>query len=182
MKDAIDAYMPEWDVRERHRTLVAATPDEVFSALRRVDVSNSRAISWLSRLRELPASISGRPGRRLRMDLEGLQRSGFVLLEEREGEEIVFGLVGKFWRPTGNIHRVSPHEFIAFDRPGYARAVINFRLRATNTGTALSTETRVRCTDAASRRRFRLYWTLIGPFSALIRREMLRLTRREAER
>jgi len=181
MKAAIDRYMPEWDARERHRTFVRAPPEQVFTALKRVDVSRSWAISSLSWLRELPARIAGRRGRRLRIDLEAFQRSGFVLLEEREGEEIVFGLVGKFWRPKGNIRRVSPEEFIAFDSPGYARAAFNFRLRGTNAGTTLSTETRIHCTDPDSRKRFRIYWTLIGPFSGLIRREMLRLVKREAE-
>jgi hypothetical protein len=28
---------------------------------------------------------------------------------------------------------------------------------------------------------FRAYWTIVGPFSGLIRREMLRLVKREAE-
>ena len=181
MKSAINAYMPRFDVRERHRVTVNAPADAVYAAVRSVDLGDSPLISWLSRLRELPARIAGRRGRRLRIDLDGFQRSGFVLLEEREGEEIVLGLVGKFWRPAGNIHRVSPEEFIAFNLPGYAQAVINFRLKKTSGGTSLSTETRVRCTDASSRRRFRLYWTLIGPFSALIRREMLRLIKREAE-
>jgi hypothetical protein len=35
-------------------------------------------------------------------------------------------------------------------------------------------ETRVALTDEQSRRRFRRYWLLIGPFSALIRRLALR--------
>jgi len=34
--------------------------------------------------------------------------------------------------------------------------------------------------DAASRRRFRLYWLLIRPFSGLMRRLMLRAIAREA--
>jgi hypothetical protein len=94
----------------------------------------------------------------------------------------VLGLVGKFWRADGNIQRVTRDEFIAFTAPGYARGVINFRLSEARSGTTLSTETRVRCIDAAGRTRFRPYWTLTSPFGALIRREMLRLVKREAER
>jgi hypothetical protein len=44
------------------------------------------------------------------------------------------------------------------------------------------TETRVLCTDDEARRRFSLYWRLVGPFSALIRRVLLRRIKREAER
>jgi hypothetical protein len=36
-------------------------------------------------------------------------------------------------------------------------------------------ETRVALTDAASLRRFRRYWMVIGPFSGLLRRVALRL-------
>jgi hypothetical protein len=49
-------------------------------------------------------------------------------------------------------------------------------------GAAVSTETRVLCTDERSRRAFRRYWTLVRPFSGLTRIEMLRAIRREAER
>jgi hypothetical protein len=36
--------------------------------------------------------------------------------------------------------------------------------------------------DDESRRRFRLYWLFIGPFSGLIRRKILRSIKHEAER
>ena len=45
----------------------------------------------------------------------------------------------------------------------------------------LSTETRIQCLDDHSRKRFRLYWGLIGPFSAWIRREMLRAVKKQVE-
>jgi hypothetical protein len=41
-------------------------------------------------------------------------------------------------------------------------------------GTSVTTETRVLAPDAGSRRAFRLYWLVVGPFSALIRRRWLR--------
>jgi len=43
------------------------------------------------------------------------------------------------------------------------------------------TETRIVCTDADARRKFRLYWRLVGPFSALIRRILLRSIKGDAE-
>jgi hypothetical protein len=39
----------------------------------------------------------------------------------------------------------------------------------------------VLCLDARSRRSFRIYWRVIGPFRGLIRRLMLRRIRRAAE-
>jgi hypothetical protein len=38
----------------------------------------------------------------------------------------------------------------------------------------LSTETRVLALDGKSRLAFRIYWLVVGPFSALIRRRWLR--------
>jgi hypothetical protein len=45
-----------------------------------------------------------------------------------------------------------------------------------------STETRVATTDAEARRKFRRYWSLLSPGIVMLRRESLRLVRREAER
>jgi hypothetical protein len=48
-------------------------------------------------------------------------------------------------------------------------------------GETLATETRVRAASPASRRRFRLYWLAIRPFSGLIRHLWLREIKRWAE-
>ncbi len=45
----------------------------------------------------------------------------------------------------------------------------------------LATETRIRYFGTAARRKFRLYWTFVGPFSGLIRRALLRGVRRRAQ-
>ena len=47
-------------------------------------------------------------------------------------------------------------------------------------GARLATETRVRALDVRARRRFRLYWLAIGPFSGLIRRRWLRAAQEAA--
>ena len=46
----------------------------------------------------------------------------------------------------------------------------------------MSMETRVLATDAASRRKFRLYWCVVSPGVRLLRLVALRLARRELER
>lgn len=60
----------------------------------------------------------------------------------------------------------------AFERSGL-RIAIDFRAEPIPGGSRLSTETRVKATTEQARRRFRLYWLAIGPFSALIRRRWL---------
>jgi hypothetical protein len=45
----------------------------------------------------------------------------------------------------------------------------------------LSTETRIQYFGGAARRKFRFYWTLVGPFSGTLRRVLLSGIRRRAE-
>ena len=107
---------------------------------------------------------------------------GFTLLEERPGEELVLGTVGRFWRARGELCATSPVRFRAPAPSGTAKAAWNFEVGIRADGaTELRTETRVLCADAATRRRFRAYWTLIRPFSGLIRQEMLAAVRSAAE-
>ncbi len=169
----IDDFLPDYDVAERHAILIHAPAERVYSAVRSLDLGDSPIIRGLFRLRGLPRSA---------LTLDGLQRIRFTVLGEDPGREILLGLVGRFWTLTGDLQRVDPAGFKAFDRDGYAKAAWNFSLAPRSDGRVrLSTETRVCCADEASRRRFRRYWRLVGPFSALIRREMLRTLKRKAE-
>jgi hypothetical protein len=181
----IDDVFAVFDVAERHETVIRAGRDPVYAAVRTLHLSNIPLVRALFLLRSLPAGLAGRAkgGQRLGLSMDDLLRGGFVLLEERPGEEILLGLVGRFWTLDGGIQRLSADEFHAFERPGYAKAAWNFHLSSGPAGaTRLSTETRVRCTDPVSRRRFRVYWMLIGRFSGLTRVLMLRAVKQTAER
>lgn len=115
------------------------------------------------------------------MTLDDLARAGFVWLEDAPPEELVLGVVGAFWTPRGRIHRLPADAFDAFEQPGLAKAAWNFRvLPDGETRSFLTTETRVRVPDEASRRRFLLYWSVVGPFSATIRRRALALIAADA--
>ena len=107
---------------------------------------------------------------------------GFTLLEERPGEELLLGTVGRFWLSRGELCATSPDRFRAPSPSGTAKAAWNFAVSTQVDGaTELRTETRVLCADAATRRRFRAYWMLIKPFSGLIRQEMQAAVRSAAE-
>jgi len=171
----IDEYLPVWDVRERHRITVQAPAERVYGAVRALDISEARLTRLLFRLRGLPCPP--------RLALDDFLKMRFILLGERPDEELLLGLVGKFWTPAGNLLRLEPEEFTDFNERGYAKAAWNFSLTEQANGVvSLATETRISCTDGASRMRFRLYWTLIGAFSSLVRREMLQIIKRNAER
>jgi hypothetical protein len=114
---------------------------------------------------------------------EGLARFGFVKIDEAAGREMVFGLVGRFWKLHGDLRAVTREEFLSFREEGWARAAWNLAVAPSEGGeTELSTETRVFCFGDSARRRFRLYWAFIAPFSDLTRRELLRSVRRSALR
>ncbi len=170
----IDEFLPRYHVRERHAVDIGAPVETVDLVLRSVDLGASPVIRSLFRLRGLPRSA---------LTLDGLLQMGFALLGDIPQQELVFGLVGRFWTLAGDIQRIDAESFETFDRKGYAKAAWNFTLSPGTRGTTrLATETRVYCLDDGSRKRFRLYWLIIGPFSGSIRKEMLRIVKREAER
>lgn len=142
----IDEWMPAWDAAERHETRIRASRERVWQAGRTLDLGASPVIRALFALRSLPGLLSrrGRGQRALGNTMEGLLRNGFVLLGERPGEELLLGLAGRFWRPSGDILRLTPDEMRRFDRPGYALATWNFTLADDGDAVRLATETRVR--------------------------------------
>jgi hypothetical protein len=188
----LDELMPTYDVRERHRTRVRASATTTYDALHETDLAAAPLVRALFALRALPgALLHGRRGLaalrargRTPATLRTLARSGFPVVAERAPEEVVIGVEGRFWTLGGGICTPAAAAFRdAPQAPGTARAVWSFSVRDVGAGvTELATETRVRCADAAARRRFLLYWVAVRPGSGLIRRSMLRAIRRTAER
>jgi hypothetical protein len=190
----LDSVLPEFDVSKRHRISIRATQERVFDALVRYDFGESRVTQVLMALRGYGARVRRANAQAPATLSESLARFGFTLLAEAPGEEIVFGLVGQFWRPSGGLRTLTAVEFGEFHEPGFAKAAWN--LRVTGSGLhmphggsglhmphcELSTETRVLCSGDATRRKFLLYWRVVEPFSGLIRWSLLRGVKRAAER
>lgn len=173
-----ERHLPVYDVAMRHQQHVAVPAAAAWAALHRADLGDSPVTRTLLILRGLR-----RPGSARKLTLATLPAAGFLPLGEDPGREVAFGLVGRFWTLSGGRVRVAPGEFRDFARPGYAKAVWTFGLEDAGRDTVqLVTETRVACVDAPSRRRFRLYWLCVGPFSGVIRRTMLAAVAREALR
>jgi hypothetical protein len=110
---------------------------------------------------------------------------GWVSLGETPGVELVLGQVSRPWKGVA----VSTHfpttteQFASFDEPGFAKIVASLRVDPYGKNSSVLTmETRVATTDETSRRRFRRYWLVIGPFSSLIRRMALRQLATELRR
>ena len=109
---------------------------------------------------------------------------GWVLLAERPGEEIVLGLVGKFWRPVIEFAEVTPEGFTDFAEPGYAKTIYDLRVRPLDAGgTVLSGLMRTATTDERARRWFRRYWTFgVGSGAHVLVSALLEMVREDAER
>ena len=178
----IEEFLPNHDMLQHYEVDVAAPTEEVYAAAVGLDLSKARWSRLLFMVRGVPHLLTGKLRPSSGFGLEQFEAMGFVRLAEDVGKELVLGTVGRFWKPTSGIERIRAENFKGFDRPGYAKAVMNFRVEPTEGGSKFITETRVLCTSDDARRKFKAYWTLIGPFSGFIRTEMLSAIRTSAER
>ena len=179
----LDELMPRFDYSEYHELRIDASPDAVWQALRMVDFGRlpiSRILTTLRGMRLL-ARRRGTADGRSAMTFDSISRFGFRRVGQTD-DELVLGLLGRFWTPAGGIRDFDPERFATIDEPGLAKAAWNFRTIQSGAATLLSTETRVLCGDERSRRSFGRYWLFIRPFSGVIRKEMLREVKRGAEK
>jgi molybdenum cofactor cytidylyltransferase len=170
-------WMPAYDVRASYAVDVQANEAAVYRAVLETNLADSIIARVLMAIRSLghPSAVSSfRFG-------ELPERGSFFVLADDPPREIVAGVIGRFWAMRGNVCEGDRHSFRDPLAPGTAKAAWNFRVDRTPVGCRLTTETRVLCADDESRRSFRRYWTVVGPFSGVIRREALRLIRDQAQ-
>lgn len=175
----IDEFLPIHHVSASYQIRIKASPSVVYQCLLRSDFNKL----WVVRLLMTIRTGKRQPYNRDPHDWpQQLQGTGFVILHDVPGEELVIGVAGKFWRPDGGrCFDLTADDFVGFSRPGYAKAAWNFLLGAESPKcTALSTETRIKCFGRAASWKFRLYWCLVGPFSGLIRKAILKHVKIEA--
>lgn len=180
----LDQFMPRWDFYERHQAMAFASPWDAFTTAWELDMRRSPLTRTLLRLREMPYRISKQDfeSKGLGNTMADMFEAGFLLLARHEPQEMVIGLVGRFWSLEIELRELDPDQFKAFNEPGRAKVAANLRFEQVRPGlTRMSTETRVQCLGLEAKRGFRRYWTLIRPFSGFIRREWLRIIRAEAE-
>jgi hypothetical protein len=177
----LDEFLPRYDFNEVHSTTTTAPPDAVMRAIRELTATEVPVLVALMAIRSIPSLLSRRrPTPRGRL-LDGFERGGFVVLRDAP-DELVYGVVGRFWKPTGGVLPIEAADFAGFAEPGYAKGVMDFRLEPAGHRTRVTTETRIATTDERARRSFGRYWRVVHPGSAIIRRDWLRAIRRRAER
>jgi hypothetical protein len=180
----VDQWLPEWQFGEYHERRVRASPQQVFAAIRRVrssDIFLFRALTFIrnpSRQRQ-GVHILNAPADTPILDVA--LAGGFVVLGEEAERELLLGTVviapSEIVRAAqqGNVPPLDPGRFRTLGRPGFARAVMNFRVIPEPDGwTRVTTETRVQAVDRETQRRFARYWRVIYPGSWIIRWSWLR--------
>jgi hypothetical protein len=171
----LDEFAPAWQFHEVHTLRIAAAPDRVFDAIKHVkagDILLFNTLTWIRRGgRALPPGILNAGSRESLIDVA--IKGGFVSLADEAPREIVIGAV--VGAPRGARGPLTPRFFTSAIPPGFAVATMNFIVTPDGSGGSMvSTETRVFASSPSARRRFAVYWRVIYPGSALIRRMWLR--------
>lgn len=178
-----DSLLPGAPFREVHSRQIDQPVERVWSDFLALQGDEIRLLRPLFELRALPTRIMGKRGPNpsgAQPALELFADEGFVMLR-RDAEPVdgravlIFGAAGKFWSPAHNtpLSFDSPQGFLDFDVPGYAKTVARFEVWEEGGSTRIETETLVAGTDAASTRKFALYWAIIRGPSGLLRRSWL---------
>lgn len=188
-KILLEEFLPTYEFNEVHTVTIKAPTEQVFRAIKELTPAElSPLIFWMLNLRNLPEKLLGRQNSEIKNPgpfLDQLYEGGFIPLGELANREVVFGLIGQFWKLTGgNEPQISnPQEFLSFDDPAYAKVAANLLVSQSNGNeqTCCSTETRIHVPYPDTRRKFALYWRLISLGSGWIRVLWLRAIKRKAE-
>jgi hypothetical protein len=177
----IERFIPAWDIRTCHETIVQAPASTVFAVAEHLDLQAIplvRAIFWLR------ARILGSSGmtRRPAGLVEETKSLGWGELTRQPGRELVMGAVTQPWVADVKFAAVPPDEFLGYAEPDRVKIVWTLEaLPIEPTLTLFRTETRVRATDLAAREKFLKYWRFARFGIELIRRLHLPALRRAAE-
>ena len=171
----LDEWMPVWQFDEHHEIHVDAAPARVYDAIHNVRASEIKLFTMLVAIRrgfrKGPESILNPSNEKPLLDVA--TSTTFQWLTDVAPREMVVGTC------------VSPHKGRVDFRtppPGVAMAAMNFVVTPDGSGGSnVSTETRVYANDAKSLRAFKIYWRIIRPGSAIIRRMWLRAIKVRAE-
>ena len=177
----LDEFAPAWQFNERHALAIAAPPDRVFEAIRRVkadEIAFFRLLTWIRRGgRPIPPGVLNAGVDKPLLDLA--TETSFVWLADEPPREIVIGTV--IAAPRGTRGRLTPEVFKRTLPPGFVLATMNFLVAADgHGGSNVVTETRVFANSPGVTRAFAAYWRVIYPGSAIIRLMWLRAIERRA--
>lgn len=179
----LDRFIPDPDLRRRHKTLVRAPAALVFETARTFDLRSTplvRAIFWLRAviLGAKAAAPDWSQG-----FIPVMLRMGWGVLAEEPNRWFVAGTVCRPWLADVVMRPIPPAQFAAYSEPDQVKII--WTIEAESLGEARSrfaTETRAAGTDGEARAKFRSYYRRFGVGMVMIRWLLLPAVRREAER
>src|SRR5215510_486092 len=122
----LDEFAPEWQFHERHALPIAAPPDRVYDAIKRVradEITLFRLLTWIRRGgRPLPQGILNAGVDKPLLDIA--TQTSFVWLADDAPRELVVGTV--IAAPPGTRGRLTPEVFKKTLPPGFVLATMNF--------------------------------------------------------
>jgi len=171
----LDHWLPDPQIRTRHRREAHADPDALWAAARAVSLDETRSIGRLVRWR-IPGVPAGQSFAGL------LSHEPFTVLDEGDGWS-VSGLCGRIWTLARDYPSISgPRDFRAFDEPRSVRVLFAHWVEPLGDGrSAIVSEARVAPTDFVAAARLRALWLVVGPFERLIGAEPMTLAVAAAE-
>jgi hypothetical protein len=167
----LDHWLPDPQVRTRHRRAARADADKLWKAAEAVRVCEAPTLGRVVRWR-IPGTPRDLPFREL------FRRYPFTVLEEGERYSIS-GLCGRIWTLKRDYPRIDgPDEFLAWDEPNTAKVLFAHWV---DDG-ALVSESRIAPIGRRASAQTRVLWGAVGRFERLIGGEALRVAVRRAER
>lgn len=179
MDRAFNAQLRFFEQSSESKIAVAAPASIAYAAFSFADSREMRGATALATIRTLgTASPLTRPS-----FVEASQEFGVIPLGDDAPREILGGLVGQFWKFNFGIQRMTPPEFLTFEKPGFTKVVTRFEFVDTAEGRSeIRAQMRAHSTDENAARRFRIYWWLLSFGISLYMRSLLRGLKRQAER
>lgn len=175
---AIQKYLPKPRHTEIHRIYVKASPEQAWEMARHFDAAEIPWVKLLFDIRTLPEKFSGKEqapeAAGVSVDQVVSDGTGFMLLTEVPGREVVVGSVGQFWHLNIPFANVSPDTFRDFEAPGWGKLAWAISVEPYRDGSTVSLELRTTATDERSWDKLSKYYRIIGIGSRMIRNSAMK--------
>jgi hypothetical protein len=171
----LSSCLPDAQFSETHHRVIKASPAAVLHAL--------QELRWLDLTVTKPLVLlrgMGGPSMGSRRMLE----HGPVVMLVQTPSYLMGGQIARPWKPRAEVHPepLTLDLMRGCNDANWLKYGIDFTINGLEGGrTVLTTRTLCEATDERALRSFRRYWTLIRPFSGLIRRDLLRAVALRAE-
>jgi hypothetical protein len=185
----IDALLPDYAFNEFHEVCINAPIDKVKQVLTVTGVKDIPVAHLLMSVRGIAdedVDLSDRASNN-QVGAETISTPDFNFFVVSPDEWITV-MILKSVIITNNSDKPAPPEistleqFEAFNDPGYIKVAVNFRfIRKSDDQTILTTETRNNGITLKDSRVFGIYWRIIYPGSAIIRRVWLDTIKKKAQ-